>query len=92
MPPPPPPPPGLRGPHRTNHLKETRHGNRRPHRRQGRQARRQGQGSRWQATDDESLEREGHLDQAKGAAKDAAEDVKDAARKAADHVKDAMGR
>lgn len=43
-------------------------------------------------TDDESLEREGHIDQAKGAAKDAAEDVKDAARKAAEHVKDATGR
>lgn len=43
-------------------------------------------------TDDEKLENEGRVDQAKGAAKEAVEDVKDAARKAAEGVKNVFDR
>lgn len=43
-------------------------------------------------TEDEKLEREGRLDQVKGAAKDVVEDVKDAAHKASDRVKEAFDR
>lgn len=41
-------------------------------------------------TDDEGLERQGRLEQAKSSAKDAVEDVKEAAKKTADTVKDAF--
>ncbi|KJL49067.1 CsbD-like protein [Microbacterium hydrocarbonoxydans] len=44
------------------------------------------------ATDNESLENEGRLDQAKAAAKQAGEDVKDAAQKAGDNVRDAFDK
>ncbi len=42
------------------------------------------------ATDNEKLENEGRLDQAKADAKDALDDAKDAAKKAGDSVKDAF--
>ncbi|MBO0980800.1 CsbD family protein [Microbacterium sp. SD291] len=41
-------------------------------------------------TDNEDLEREGRMDQAKASAKQAGEDVKDAAHDAGDNVKDAF--
>lgn len=41
-------------------------------------------------TDNEKLENEGRMDQAKAAAKQTAEDAKDAARNAGENVKDAF--